>query len=96
MKRILRKRIPREIRENFFRYLALFAMIVFCMYIIIAMLDAAETIIQGTEHNQEISHVEDGQITVFTRLTESQISEIEEGLIRYFTCQDIRIQKERT
>ena len=78
MKRILRKRIPREIRENFFRYLALFAMIVFCMYIIIAMLDAAETIIQGTEHYQEITHVEDGQITVFTRLTESQISEIEE------------------
>ena len=77
MKKILRKRIPREIRETFFRYLALFAMIVFCMYIIIALVDAAETIIQGTERNQEKTHVEDGQITVFTRLTDGQLQTIE-------------------
>lgn len=77
MRRILRRRIPREIRENFFRYLALFAMIVFCMYIIIALVDAAETIIQGTEKNQQITHIEDGQITVFTKLTEEQIAQIE-------------------
>ncbi|MCR4793012.1 MAG: ABC transporter permease [Lachnospiraceae bacterium] len=78
MRKILRKRIPREIRENFFRYLALFVMIVFCMYIIIALVDAAETIMQGTANNQRLTHAEDLQITVFNRLTASQISEIEE------------------
>lgn len=55
MRKILRRRIPREIRENFFRYLALFAMIVFCMFIIIALVDAAETIVQGTEKNQQMT-----------------------------------------
>ncbi len=78
MRKILRRRIPREIRENFFRYLALFAMIVFCMFIIIALVDAAETIVQGTEKNQQMTHVEDGQITVFTKLTPKQIEQIED------------------
>ncbi len=94
MKKILRKRIPREIRENFFRYLALFAMIVFCMYIIIALVDAAETIIQGTERNQEKTHVEDGQITVFTRLTDAQLQTIENlGVtIEEHICFDVTLE----
>ncbi len=78
MRKILRRRIPREIKENFFRYLALFAMIVFCMFIIIALVDAAETIVQGTEKNQQLTHVEDGQLTVFTKLTDNQIKQIED------------------
>jgi putative ABC transport system permease protein len=78
MKRVLRKRIPREIKENFFRYLALFGMIVFSMYIIIALVDSAETIMQGTASNQELTHVEDGQVTVFNPLTEEQLSQIRE------------------
>ncbi len=76
MNRILRKRIPREIKNNFFRYLALFLMIVLCMYIITSMVDAAEIVIQGTENNQKESRLEDGQITVFSKFTDSQLSEI--------------------
>ena len=52
MKRVLRKRLPREIKANLFRYTSLFVMIALCMYIVIALVDAAETIIVGTEHNQ--------------------------------------------
>ena len=76
MNKVLRKRIPREIRANFFRYISLFLLIAFSMFIIIALIDAAETIIQGTEENQRRSHVEDGQVTVFTPLTDIQLSEI--------------------
>lgn len=78
MKRILMRRYPREIKTNLFRYLSLFLMIALCMYIIIALVDAAEIIIQGTEKNQIESCLEDGQLTVFTPFTNDQIKMIED------------------
>ena len=76
MNKVLRKRIPREIKNNFFRYLALFLMIVLCMYIVTSMVDAAEIVIQGTKNNQEISKLEDGQITVFSKFTDEELNAI--------------------
>lgn len=72
MNRVLNKRIFRDLRENFLRYLALFLMIVMGMYIIIAVVGAAETIIAGTAEKGEENHVEDGQFSVFTQLTAAQ------------------------
>ena len=77
MNRVLRKRFPRQIRADFFRLGSLFLMIALCMYIVIALVDAAEIVIRGTEKNQIESHLEDGQFTVFCRLTDAQIDEIE-------------------
>ena len=77
MKRVLRKRLPREIRSNLFRYASLFLMIALCMYIVIALVDAAEVIITGTQENQTNSHLEDGQLTVFYPLQDDQIRQIE-------------------
>nr|MCR5619881.1 ABC transporter permease [Lachnospiraceae bacterium] len=74
MNRILRKRFPRQIRADFFRLGSLFLMIALCMYIIIALVDAAEVVIVGTETNQAASRIEDGQFTVFNALTDEQIS----------------------
>ena len=79
MKKVLRKRFPREIRSNLFRYLSLFFMIVLCMYIVIALVDAAEVIIRGTESNQRENNLEDGQVTLFTPLLDEQIKEIEKA-----------------
>ena len=76
MKKILRKRLPRQIRENLFRYASLFVMIALCMYIVIALVDAAEMIIRGTSENQKESNLEDGQFTVFYTLQEDQLSMI--------------------
>ena len=76
MNKVLRKRMPREIKNNFFRYLALFLMIVLCMYIVTSMVDAAEIIIQGTENNQTVSKLEDGQVTVFSKFTDKELKEI--------------------
>ncbi|MCR4842000.1 MAG: hypothetical protein K5840_01930 [Eubacterium sp.] len=77
MNRVLMRRYPREIRANFFRYAALFALIVFCMYIITAIVDAAEIVMIGTVENQEASCLEDGQFTVFSELTSEQTEQIE-------------------
>ncbi len=76
MNKVLRKRFPRQIRSDLFRYSSLFLMIALCMYIVIALVDAAEIVIQGTENNQRASNLEDGQVTVFTRLSDRQLSEI--------------------
>lgn len=76
MNRVLNKRILRGLKENFLRYFALFLLIVMGMYIIVAMIASAETIIQGTEENAEKNHLEDGQFAVFTELTSAQEKEI--------------------
>ncbi|MBO4909561.1 MAG: ABC transporter permease [Lachnospiraceae bacterium] len=76
MNRILRKRFPRQIRADFFRLGSLFLMIALCMYIVIALVDAAEVIITGTEKNQIASRIEDGQFTVFNPLSDAQLEEI--------------------
>ncbi len=77
MNRVLRKRFPRQIRASFFRYVSLYLMIALCMYIVIALVDAAEIVINGTVDNQIASNLEDGQVTVFTKLTDRQLKKIE-------------------
>ena len=76
MNRILRKRFPRQIKADFFRLGSLFLMIALCMYIVIALVDAAEVVIRGTEKNQKETSLEDGQFTVFNALTEEQLDKI--------------------
>ncbi|MDE7278361.1 MAG: ABC transporter permease [Oscillospiraceae bacterium] len=76
MNGVLNKRILRDLKSNFLRYLALFLLIAMGMYIIVAMIASAETIITGTEENSKNNHLEDGQFAVFTKLTEGQEQEI--------------------
>ena len=79
MRRVLMRRYPRELKNNLFRYLSLFLLITFCMFLIISIVDAAERVIRGTERNQKESVLEDGQITTFTPFTEEQLKEIEDA-----------------
>ena len=79
MNRILRKRFPRQICADFFRLGSLFLIIALCMYIVIALVDAAEVVITGTARNQSDSHLEDGQFTVFYPLTDNQLERIKES-----------------
>ena len=44
MQRILSKRVLRDIRENLLRYLALFFLVALVMYMVVAIVGAAETI----------------------------------------------------
>ena len=72
MNKVLNKRILRELKANFARYLALLLMIIAGMFIIIAIVGAAETIITGTNKLVIENKVEDGQFSVFIPLTEEQ------------------------
>lgn len=76
MQRILNKKMGRELRKNWLRYLALAAIIVLSMYLIVSLLGAADTILIGTAAHAAANHVEDGQFTVFVPLTKA-----EEGLL---------------
>lgn len=76
MNKVLSKRILRDLRSNFLRYLALFLMIVMGMYIIISVVGAAETIITRSNETAEENRVEDGQFAVFSQLTAAQEKEI--------------------
>lgn len=49
MQKVLRKRVLREFRENLFRYIALFLLIVLGMYLVVSLVAAAESIIIGTD-----------------------------------------------
>lgn len=69
---VLNKRIFRDIKENFWRWTALFLMIVLGMYIVVAVVGGAETIIIGSRETSERSRVESGEFSVFVPLTDEQ------------------------
>lgn len=76
MQRILSKRVWRELRENFFRYLALFLLIVLGMYLIVAIVGSAELIIVNVEKDHVENCLEDGQFSVFVPLNHKEVVQI--------------------
>lgn len=76
MQKILSKRVFRDLKSNFLRYLALFFLIVLGMYIVISLIAAAETIITGVEEKQSINRLEDGQFSVFLPLSDESLTEL--------------------
>lgn len=78
MQRILSKRVLRDIRENLLRYLALFFLVALVMYMVVAIVGAAETIMRGTKESGRVHHREDGQFGVFVPLTEKETAQITE------------------
>lgn len=77
MQKVLRKRVLRDLKENWMRYLALGAMIILCMYIIVSLIGTADTIITGSEKFAETNALEDGQFTLFVPLTEGEKNDLE-------------------
>lgn len=77
MEKIFRKRMFRDLKENFFRYLALGVLIILGMYIVISLVGAADTMIKGTAAAAEKQRVEDGQFTSFVPLSQEEISALE-------------------
>lgn len=105
MQKVLRKRILRDFKENIVRYLALGILIVLCMYIIVSLLGAADTLISGIEKYEKENKLEDGQFSVFVPLTEAEQTEIagmgvelEEQFYLDFRLEDgsiVRVYKDR-
>ena len=48
MEKVLRKRAWRDLKENKFRYFALAFLIIISMYLVISLVGAADTIVDGT------------------------------------------------
>ncbi|WP_310604242.1 FtsX-like permease family protein [Anaerosporobacter sp.] len=98
MQRILRRRIFRDLKENFLRYFALGALIALGMYMIVSVVGAAETIIVGMKENGIENHVEDGEFGVFVPLTKEEEEKlIAEGLIlENMFCMDFKQEDNST
>ena len=73
MNSVLRKRLPRDLKAGFGRYLALVLLIVMGIYLVVGIVGAAETVIRGTEDMKSVNQVEDGQFTVFLPLTDTEL-----------------------
>ena len=79
MNKVLRKRLLRDLRENFGRYLALILLIAMGIFLVTGIVDSAESVIQGTEDHKSINMVEDGQFSVFLPLTDDELDVISAG-----------------
>lgn len=73
----LYRRILRELKANWLRYLALFFLVALCMYVVVGLVAAADTVVQTVNTSTEENKREDGQFTVFVPLTASQLKELE-------------------
>lgn len=74
---ILNKRIKREFFGNWFRYGALFFLIVFSISIVVSMATATDSIFYTIDVNHEKNHIEDGEFKVFVQFSPDQIKDIE-------------------
>lgn len=72
MNRVFRKRIPRDLKENFPRWSALFLMVAMGMYIVVSVVGAAENIIVGSHREAEENLIEDGEFSTLFPLSEEQ------------------------
>lgn len=86
MQKLLLKRTLRDLRANAFRYLALFLLIVLAMFIVVATVASAESIITSVEQTSEETHLEDGQFGVFVPLEDSVIEELEKKGVTLEEC----------
>lgn len=70
--KVLKKRIPRGMKENLRRWLALFLMTAAGMYLVVSVVGAAENIITGSRKSAEENGVESGGFSTFVPLTDPQ------------------------
>jgi putative ABC transport system permease protein len=76
MRKILRKRVLRDLKSNCFRYAALALLIVLGMYLVVSIVGAADTVISGVDSMAEKNRLEDGEFNVFVPLAQEQENKI--------------------
>ena len=77
MQRVLRRRVPRDLRANWVRYLALAFTLVLSLYLVISVIGAADTLIAGSALHAEQNGLEDGEFEVFVPLTDGELKQLE-------------------
>lgn len=76
--KVLKKRIPRDLKANFLRYIALILLIVMGIFIVVSMAGATDVITEGTNKRAVSCNTEDGEFNVFIPLSDSQVSDLKE------------------
>ncbi|WP_295153515.1 FtsX-like permease family protein [uncultured Ruminococcus sp.] len=76
MNRVLRKRLPRDLRAGFGRYPALILVIAMGIYLVIGIVGSAETVLRGTVEKRREFNTQDGFFTTFLPLTDAEISSL--------------------
>ena len=76
MQRVLRKRVLRDLKTNFFRYFALGLMIAMGIFLVVTIVGNGETLTRGTEDIAEETNLEDGEFEVFVPLSKKDKEEI--------------------
>lgn len=76
MLRILNRRLLRELKMNFIRYLALFILILLGMYLTISIIGAADSVIDNVQKAAIANQVEDGEFSVFIPLEVDSIQKL--------------------
>ena len=98
MQRILRKRIGRNFKENFFQYITLMLLIVLSMFLIVGIVSAADTVITESQQYHEDYALEDGEFSTFIPLTDEQIKDVEDTGVQVENMfyQDFKVLKGST
>lgn len=73
---ILNRRIFRDLRSNFFRYMVLGLIVALSVSIVIGMAASTDSINDTVNHFHEVSNCEDGEFTVYTPLSEQQVGDL--------------------
>lgn len=79
MQRLLLYRTFRDLKANFFRYFSLFSLVFLAMFLIVALIGAATSIIETVDECATKNNLEDGQFGVFLPLTHKQIKKLEDN-----------------
>ena len=74
MEKVLRKRAWRDLKENKFRYFALAFLIIISMYLVISLVGAADTIVDGTTKQAKKHKLEDKYDMKMTTELEGRIN----------------------
>lgn len=76
MQRVLSKRILRDLKSNFLRYMALCFMVAFSLFLIVSLIGCADNIIDKENKSDEEHFIEDGEFTVFDPLSDDEVKKI--------------------
>ncbi len=76
MQKVLRKRVLRDLKENFFRYLALGLVIAMGVFLVVTIVGSGETLTKGTEKMAKETNLEDGEFAVAKPLSEEEKTKI--------------------
>ena len=86
MQKLLFRRTLRDMKTNFFRYMALLLLIILCMFIVVGTIGSAVSVIKTVNNKAEAARLEDGQFRVFVPLTETSLRNLENKGILLEEC----------